>query len=72
MVDTERSNWSIDGDTLKVLVNDEGQHSIWPSAQPIPDGWRQTGPVGPKQECLDWIKVNWKDIAPTSLKAGRR
>lgn len=69
MVDIAGSNWSIDGDTFKVLVNAEGQHSIWPSAQPIPDGWHQIGPVGPKQECLDWIKANWTDIAPKSLKA---
>lgn len=69
MVDITGTNWNIDGDTFKVLVNDEGQHSIWPSAQPIPAGWRRIGPVGPKQECLDWIKTNWADITPKSLKA---
>jgi uncharacterized protein YbdZ (MbtH family) len=62
-------NWSIDGDEFKVLVNDEEQHSLWPSAQPIPDGWRQVGPVGTKQECLDWIGDNWPNIAPLSVRS---
>jgi uncharacterized protein YbdZ (MbtH family) len=62
------SNLSMDGDSFKILVNDEGQHSIWPSGQPIPVGWQQVGPVGPKPECLEWIKTHWPDIAPKSLR----
>jgi len=69
MIDLHNANWSMDGDGFKVLVNDEGQHSLWPSAQPIPDGWGQVGPVGPKKDCLDWIKANWPDIAPLSIRA---
>jgi MbtH protein len=68
MPDTKSSNWSMDGDIFKILVNDEGQHSIWPSAQPVPGGWQQVGPVGIKQDCLEWIKANWTDIAPKSLR----
>lgn len=68
MSNDKQSNWSVDGDTFKVLRNEEGQHSLWPSAQPIPDGWDQVGPVGAKQDCLDWIKENWTDIAPKSLR----
>ena len=63
------ANWSMDGDEFKVLVNDEGQHSLWPSAQPIPAGWQQVGPLGPKQDCLEWIKTHWPDIAPRSLRS---
>lgn len=70
MPNTKNSNWSIDGETFSALVNAEGQHSIWPSAQPIPSGWTQVGPVGGKQDCLDWIKENWTDITPKSLEAG--
>lgn len=62
------SNLSMDGDSFKILVNDEGQHSIWPSGQLIPAGWQQVGPVGPKLECLEWIKTHWPDIAPKSLR----
>lgn len=68
MTEKHGGNWSMDGDEFKVLVNDEEQHSLWPSAQPIPKGWKQVGPVGPKQECLDWIEKNWTDIAPKSLR----
>jgi MbtH protein len=62
------SNWSLDGDDFKILVNDEDQHSIWPSAQPVPAGWSEVGPVGSKEVCLDWIKINWTDIAPKSIR----
>lgn len=65
----EHANWSMDGDTFKVLINDEGQHSIWPSAQPVPVGWQVIGPVGLKQVCLDWIKENWRDITPRSVNS---
>ena len=61
-------NWSIDGDEFKVLMNDEEQHSIWPSAQPIPAGWQQVGPVGSKAEVLEWIRENWTDITPKSVR----
>jgi uncharacterized protein YbdZ (MbtH family) len=67
-----KNNFSMDGDAFKVLVNDEGQHSIWPTGQPIPAGWRQVGPVGAKQDCLDWIKTNWSDIAPLSLRTTQK
>ena len=30
-----------------VLVNDEGQHSLWPVQFDIPEGWNQTGPRDP-------------------------
>ena len=62
------TNFSMDGNSFKILVNDEGQHSIWPISQLIPAGWRQVGPTGRKQDCIDWIKKNWPDIAPLSLR----
>lgn len=68
MPERESFNWSMDGDTFKILINDEGQHSIWPSAQPVPKGWQRIGPAGLKQDCLDWIKANWTDIAPKSVR----
>lgn len=68
MSDDIPNNWSMDGDQFQVLINDEGQHSIWPSAQPIPAGWSQIGPIGEKEACLEWINENWPDIAPKSLR----
>ncbi|MFI6318517.1 MbtH family protein [Nonomuraea sp. NPDC050556] len=57
-----------DGSFL-VLVNDEGQHSIWPSFAEVPLGWtRVHGEVG-RQECLAYVEANWTDIRPKSLIA---
>lgn len=50
-----------------VLVNHEGQHSLWPTFREVPAGWNGVGPVGKRQECLDWIEANWTDMRPRSL-----
>lgn len=55
-----------DGDYL-VLINDEGQYSLWPSFREVPAGWQMTGPRGKRQECLDWIDATWTDMRPNSL-----
>jgi len=51
-----------------VVVNVEEQYSIWPEYMPIPNGWRQAGKTGKKQECLDFIKEVWTDMRPLSLR----
>jgi MbtH protein len=51
----------------KILLNGEGQHSLWPSFRGIPPGWSETGPKGTREECLDWIDANWTDMRPKSL-----
>jgi MbtH protein len=50
-----------------VLINEEGQYSLWPSFKTIPDGWSAVGPRGDKKECTDWIDTNWTDMRPLSL-----
>jgi uncharacterized protein YbdZ (MbtH family) len=50
-----------------VIVNDEGQYSVWPSFRDVPAGWTETGPQGSRRECLDWIETNWTDMRPRSL-----
>ena len=56
-----------DGEFL-VLVNHEGQHSLWPAHLDVPEGWSSTGPRGARQTCLDWIDANWTDMRPLSLQ----
>jgi MbtH protein len=51
----------------RVLVNAEGQHSLWPAFREIPAGWSAVGPTRPRQECLDWIEAHWQDMRPTSV-----
>lgn len=57
-----------DTTTYKVVVNHEEQYSIWPADRENPLGWKDVGKVGPKQECLDYIKEVWTDMRPLSLR----
>jgi MbtH protein len=50
-----------------VLVNDEGQHSLWPVFADVPDGWQVTFGEAGRQECLDFIEESWTDMRPNSL-----
>jgi MbtH protein len=52
-----------------VLVNDEGQHSLWPAEFAVPLGWTPVGPQGKRRTCLEWIDEAWQDIRPKSLIA---
>jgi uncharacterized protein YbdZ (MbtH family) len=51
-----------------VVVNDEDQYSIWLADQELPDGWRQAGFSGLKQDCLSHIDEVWTDMRPLSLR----
>ncbi|MFE0420254.1 MbtH family protein [Streptomyces tendae] len=50
-----------------VLVNDEGQHSLWPSFIDVPDGWRVVFGTADREECLAYVEKNWADLRPKSL-----
>jgi MbtH protein len=50
-----------------VLVNEEGQHSLWPSFIEVPQGWRIIHESDNRAACLDFINKNWTDMRPTSL-----
>ncbi|MET8883838.1 MULTISPECIES: MbtH family protein [Streptomyces] len=52
-----------------VLVNDEGQHSLWPAFADVPAGWSVAHPEDDRQTCLDWIEKTWTDMRPRSLAA---
>jgi len=54
-------------DLLDVVVNDEGQYSIWPSGKDTPPGWHAAGKTGTKDECLAYIDAVWTDMRPRSL-----
>jgi MbtH protein len=56
-----------ESEVYSVLLNDEGQHSLWPDFCLIPAGWKQTGTVGSRQQCLDWINTAWVNMQPKSL-----
>jgi MbtH protein len=50
-----------------VLVNMEGQYSLWPAFREVPGGWIAAGCSGARQACLDWIEARWTDMRPKSL-----
>jgi MbtH protein len=65
---------SIDGERFTVLVNAEGQHSLWPAAKAAPEGWVVVLEACSKPEALAYVEAHWTDIRPNSLKtalAGR-
>lgn len=51
-----------------VLVNEEDQHSLWPTFAPVPDGWRVVFGEDDRQKCLDYVEQHWTDLRPKSLR----
>ncbi|MET9362289.1 MbtH family protein [Streptomyces sp. NPDC006632] len=50
-----------------VLVNDEGQHSLWPSFAVVPGGWTVAKEEASRDACLEFVESNWTDLRPRSL-----
>ena len=57
-----------DNGTFFVLINDEEQHSLWPTFADVPAGWSVAYGEASRAECLDYIEQNWADIRPKSLR----
>ncbi|MCZ7421947.1 MULTISPECIES: MbtH family protein [unclassified Micromonospora] len=55
--------------TFLVLVNHEGQHSLWPDFVEVPAGWQITFGPGTRESCLAYVEENWTDMRPNSLIA---
>lgn len=53
---------------FEVVVNDEGQYSIWAANKTIPAGWNKAGKLAKKEECLAYIAEVWTDMRPLSLQ----
>jgi len=58
------------GDFL-VLVNDDGQHSLWPALANVPTGWMRVGPRSSRSSCLAYVRAQWTDLTPTRLRPVR-
>ena len=50
-----------------VLINAEGQHSLWPSFIDVPEGWTIIHKSDNHAACLELIDKNWSDMRPNSL-----
>lgn len=56
---------------FSVLVNDEDQHSLWPTFAAVPAGWRVVfGADGgaSRADALAYVEANWTDLRPRSLR----
>ena len=67
MSDKAIDDVTIDGDRFKILINDDGQYSLWPAAKVAPAGWMEIGERGTKAQCLAEIETRWTDMRPKSL-----
>ncbi|MFD4029821.1 MbtH family protein [Streptomyces sp. NPDC058637] len=52
-----------------VLVNDEGQHSLWPAFAEVPGGWTTVFDENSREACLEFVEARWTDLRPRSLAA---
>jgi MbtH protein len=50
-----------------VLINDEGQHSLWPSFVEVPAGWSVAQPETDRGSALAYVDEHWTDMRPRSL-----
>jgi MbtH protein len=50
-----------------VLVNDEGQHSLWPVFAEVPAGWTIAHGQATREACLEYVNEHWTDMRPLSL-----
>jgi MbtH protein len=55
--------------TYHVLINNEGQYSLWPTFVEVPDGWTIVLNSNKRTVCLEYINRNWTDMRPKSLIA---
>ncbi|MFE6702465.1 MULTISPECIES: MbtH family protein [Streptomyces] len=55
--------------TYFVLVNAEGQHSLWPAFAEVPEGWDKAFGEASREECLEFTEKSWTDMRPKSLVA---
>ncbi|RCS75883.1 MbtH family protein [Brachybacterium alimentarium] len=58
--------------TFRVLVNERGQHSLWPDSADLPRGWVVVFGPDDHAACLRYVDASWYDITPRRLDDGAR
>jgi MbtH protein len=51
-----------------VLVNEEQQHSLWPTFADVPAGWTKVFGEDDREACLAYVEKNWTDLRPASIR----
>lgn len=62
------SSESKDNSSFCVVVNSEQQYSYWFADSQLPAGWKSTGFVGSRAECLEEVDNIWTDMRPLSVR----
>ncbi|MGK5643472.1 MbtH family protein, partial [Streptomyces sp. URMC 126] len=57
-----------DDSAFLVLVNSEGQYSLWPEFIEVPDGWSVEWGPGDRETSVQYIEAQWTDMRPASLR----
>ncbi|WP_171163047.1 AMP-binding protein [Streptomyces sp. I05A-00742] len=52
----------------RVVLNGEGQYSIWWTGRELPAGWRAEGTSGARERCLARVQEVWADPRPAGLR----
>ena len=55
--------------TFSVLVNEEGQHSLWPDFADVPAGWTVVHGPTDRDDCVEYVNTHWIDLRPRSVAA---
>lgn len=50
-----------------VLRNARRQHSLWPTAIAVPDGWTVVHGPGSRADCLAYVLQHWVDLRPSDV-----
>ncbi|QIS06349.1 MbtH family NRPS accessory protein [Nocardia brasiliensis] len=50
-----------------VLVNADGEHSLWPIFAAVPGGWTIAYGAAARKACLHYVETHWTDMRPKSL-----
>lgn len=53
--------------SYRVIVNEDGQHSLWPTSIEVPNGWIIVHDADSREHCIEFIEKNWTDMRPLSL-----
>lgn len=57
-----------DAGEFHVLRNAEEQHSLWPTFAEVPSGWEVVLEAVTRDRALDYVRENWPDIRPLSVR----
>ncbi|WP_435832184.1 MbtH family protein [Nocardia rhamnosiphila] len=51
-----------------VLMNNEGQYSLWPAVHEVPQGWTVVRTSASREVCIAYIENEWTDMRPNSAR----